>query len=159
MHSIDTNNCLERDTGSQKKNDFRSNRNSTASLAVMFKYFFEGMKIRKIARLMPITLVENFGEKEFYTRGEVVGIFDKKVRTSGQLPFAFARFCSPNEFSQVKHAQNIDESYDELRNKVAKHCFSGWPRFNFKTLLEYANSKLYSIGGPGGGDGGGWGGE
>jgi hypothetical protein len=116
----------------------------------MIKYFIEGIKIRKIARRLPIALVYSFGEKEFYSRAEVVQLHSEKVRSETSQAYAFAMFCSPTEFDLLRNTQNISENYSDLRNKIGKHCFDGWPRSNFKTLLDYAKGRYFFIGGDGG---------
>lgn len=109
--------------------------------------------ISGIARLIPPQLVALYGEHSHYSAEQVKACFGSQFKTRHNIEYAFAMFCSPTDFQQLA----LPFGYTELRGEVAKVCFSSWPRFNFRSLLDYSKCAtggdgFVSFGG--GGDGG-----
>ncbi len=111
---------------------------------------FNKNSITKIARKLPPALVDAFEKKNFYSTQEIKSVFDNELRTEHNIEFAFAMFCSPQDFEDL----NLTSTYSDLRNEVSKRCFGNWPRFNFDTLLDYSRSATMGGSGVLGGDGG-----
>ena len=117
---------------------------------------FKKNSVKKIAKTIPLMLVETYEKQDFYSAEQVKSTFDSAFKYEHNLAYAFAMFCTQAEFDSL----SLNESYETLRLDVAKKCFGSWPRFNFNSLLDYArNAKANGDGGFFGGDGGCGGGE
>ncbi len=136
----------------------------------MFQSFFKNRKIKKYARKLPQDLKAKYGYKQHYSKAEVdSAIKRKKIGNSGGVIvtdncYAYAMYCSPEEFKEIHDNAGENCDYGAMRNEVSDTLFNGASDFSFSTLLvESANSVSGSIGGfgdggLGGGDSGGFGG-
>ncbi|WP_133406751.1 DUF6559 family protein [Parashewanella tropica] len=125
----------------------------------MFANLFKKNSIPKIARTIPIALVDEFDKQTFYTPKQVKDVFNKEFKYEHNLDYAYAMFCTKSDFEKL----NLNSDYQALRKDISKSCFGNWPRFNFESLLFYAKNRQ-GMGGEGGffsdagcGDGGGGG--
>lgn len=135
----------------------------------MFEDFRRKRKIKNFARRLPKKLVALFGEKKYYSQGQVklaaresFRQYRKPNTTSNDLVFAYAMFCTPTEFNNIQH--HLDEScdYESLREEISQVCFNNTNGFNFATLdaLSTYDSSFSSSSDAGGfSDGGGGGGD
>jgi len=137
----------------------------------MLHSFFKKLKIKKYARKLPQDLKATYGYQKYYSKAQVdAAIKRKKIGNSGNVLitdncFAYAMYCSPEEFKEIH--DNVGEScdYGAMRNDVSDTLFNGASDFSFSTLLvESAGSVSGSIGdsndtGSGGCDSGGGGGS
>jgi len=141
----------------------------------MFQNYFKKRKIKKFATILPPALKSRYGYQEHYTKKQVDTIIKQKKLSKhvsvtntpiagGENCYAYAMFCSPEEFQQI-HA-TIGEVYDyhAMRSEVSTTCFGEDVSFSFNTLLTEANlanssgNGFSSDGGSGFNDGGGFGG-
>lgn len=113
-------------------------------VSLMFDTFRDKNSIKAIATSLPHQLLNNFDKKEFYSSKEVEVIFSKVFESQVNIQYAYACFCTPQEFVKVADILEFDVSYAELRLKVAEKCFDGWPRFNFDSLLNLSNDSTMS---------------
>jgi hypothetical protein len=120
----------------------------------MFEFLFKKNSISKIVRVMPKELIDTYDKKDFYSPDEIKIVFDAKFKYDHNIKYAYAMFCSQNDFDQKANKQDIELSYLDLRLDVSKKCFSSWPRFNFDSLLAYSQSSGFDGGGGDGGCGG-----
>ncbi|TMP39533.1 DUF6559 family protein [Pseudoalteromonas rubra] len=125
----------------------------------MFLFSKKKNTIKSIALRLPVLLVESYTRQANYSVDQVKEIFAQAFDNDDNQIYAFAMFCSRDDFDALQTEFN----YTDLRAEVGKHCFDDWPRFNFESLLTYARS-YYSDSGfsagvegdfCGGGEGGG----
>ena len=116
----------------------------------MLRNMFIENSIIKIARVLPLALIESNEKQPHYSIEYVKRIFKSKFKYEHNLEYAFAMFCSQQDFEQL----NTESTYSDLRTDVSKKCFSNWPRFNFDSLLDYSRNATMGDGGAFGGDGG-----
>jgi hypothetical protein len=105
----------------------------------MIGYLFRKNSISQIASKIPQLLVSQYGKKSHYSDVEVESVFLSTFKTNHNMMFAFAMFCSAQQFKVL----NVDSqfSYSDLRTKVSQTCFDNWPIFNFDSLLNYSQSS------------------
>ena len=115
----------------------------------MLRNTFTENSIIKIARVLPLALIESDEKHPHYSIEYVKGIFKSKFKYEHNLEYAFAMFCSQQDFEEL----NLDSNYNDLRKDVSKNCFEGWPRFNFDSLLDYSRRSMIN------GDSGGYAGD
>ena len=113
-------------------------------VSLMFDTFRDENSIKAIATSLPQKLLNSFDKKEFYSSKEVEAIFSEVFKSQVNIQYAYACFCTPQEFVKVADILEFDVSYAELRLKVAEKCFDGWPRFNFDSLLNLSNDSTMS---------------
>jgi len=112
---------------------------------------FNKNSITKIAKALPPALIEAHEKQHFYSAEEVESVFKAELKFDHNIEYAFAMFCSQQDFEQL----NTESTYSDLRTDVSKKCFSSWPRFNFDSFLDYSRNATMGGGGAFGGDGGG----
>lgn len=149
----------------------------------MFESYFKKRKIRKYARKLPYDLKLMYGYKEYYAKAEVdAAIKRKKIDNNagvviGDSCYAYAMYCSPEEFKAIHDEAGENCDYGAMRSEISHTLFNGQYDFTFTTLLadstssstnstsDSGNSSFGSgfggsdSGGFGGGDGGGGGGD
>ena len=96
--------------------------------------------IKAIASTMPLALVDAYGKQAVFSQEHVTTIFTRIFKSQNNIAYAYAMFCSEQEFKQIKFTTKGAMDYQTLRLAVSKDCFESWPRFNFDSLLTYANS-------------------
>ncbi len=131
----------------------------------MFDGFLKRRKIKKFARKMPLELKKLFGFQKFYTQGQVDTVLKKKKlvknkSTVSDVCFAYAMYCSPQEFQRIHNEAGEECNYQEMREEVAATMFSGASDFSTSTLITEASisDSSFSSGGFSGSNGGDFGG-
>jgi hypothetical protein len=104
----------------------------------MFDAFTQKNSITKIAKLMPLVLVEKYDKKPFYLPEEVKSVFLEKLDGKENIEYAYAMFCTPKDFNHLADELAFESTFSTLRLSVSKKCFDSWPRFNFDSLLAYS---------------------
>jgi hypothetical protein len=104
----------------------------------MFDTFTRNNSITKIAKSMPLVLVEKYEKKQFYLPEEVKKVFLEKLDDQENIEYAYAMFCTQADFNNLADELDIKTKFSDLRLGVSKKCFEGWPRFNFDSLLAYS---------------------
>lgn len=112
----------------------------------MLKYLFEGSKVRKIASKLPVAMVDLYGEKESYFHVEVTDVYTEIIGMDDDFQFAIAMFCDQEDFKFLSEYGKFTATYAELRMKIGRYCFDGWPAFDFKALLQYSRDHLFGGG-------------
>ena len=110
----------------------------------MFDIFQDENAIKAIATALPKELLNKFGKKAFYSSEEVDDVFFKVFEKNENIQFAYAMFCSPQDYKNLAQAMAFSSSYSQLRLEVADKCFEGWPRFNFESLLNLKSDSSRS---------------
>ena len=132
----------------------------------MFESFFKKRKIKKYARKLPHDLKLMYGYKEYYSKAEVdVAIKRRKIDNNagvviGDNCYAYAMYCSPEEFKAIHDEAGENCDYGAMRSEISHTLFNGQYDFTFTTLLADSTSSGSSSfsSGFGGSDSGGFGG-
>jgi len=129
----------------------------------MFQSFFKNRKIKKYARKLPQDLKVKYGYKQYYSKAEVdSSIKRKRIGNSGGVVitdncYAYAMYCSPEEFKEIHDSAGENCDYSSMRNDVSETLFNGASDFSFSTLLfesSTSDSSFSSGGSSSGFDGG-----
>jgi len=107
----------------------------------MFDTFLQKNSITKIAKVIPLALVEKYDKKQFYLPEEVKSAFLKKLDNDESIEYAYAMFCTETSFNNLVEELNCKSTFLDLRIEVSKKCFDSWPCFNFESLLAYSQQS------------------
>lgn len=120
----------------------------------MFQGFFKARKIKKYAKKLPQDLKANYGYQKFYSKEQVdAAIQRKRIGNRGGIVvtdvcYAYAMYCSPEEFKEIHDNAGQSCDYYAMRNDVSNTLFNGAIGFSFSTLLvESSNLTSGSVGG------------
>ncbi|WP_448565719.1 DUF6559 family protein [Thalassotalea ganghwensis] len=102
----------------------------------MFDALFSNSTIKAIATELPKKLIKAYGKKEVYSVVDINTIYLSTFETNLDIHYAYAMFCTVDEFAKSTQQDGVELSYNELRCEIAKYLFDGWPRFNFESLLN-----------------------
>ncbi|MBA6364889.1 hypothetical protein H4J56_19220 [Colwellia sp. BRX8-4] len=125
------------------------------------KCFTKKGEIEQLAIVLTPHLIHEYKFQEFYNFKQVKLIIAKATaETSPQLHYAYAMFCSPDDFYQYYDKQTFD--YQSLRLEVSSLFFGEPMLFTVRLLVRFANGEnmkgsyrlhKYSHNGPSGGGG------
>ena len=124
----------------------------------MFQSFFKKRKIKKYAKKLPQDLKENYLYQKHYSKEQVDASLKRKRLIGGgggvavtDHCYAYAMFCSPEEFNEIHEGTGEACDYASMRNEISDTMFSGASDFSFSTLLvASSDSESCSSGGSGG---------
>jgi hypothetical protein len=85
-----------------------------------------------------LELKRRFGEKSYYSLKEVDALFATGKYDKAFSAYAYALFCSRNDFDSYFRELNVRCTYDGLRKFVSKKYFSGVIDFNASSLFRFA---------------------
>ena len=133
----------------------------------MFANFFKKRRIKQYARKLPAELTALYGKQPYYSKGQVDRALTRQRlnrSNNGTISdncYAYAMYCSPQEFQRIHDEAGESCHYDTLRTEIAETCFSSTSDFSFTDVdafaTESSSSADSSSGDSGGGDGGGGG--
>ncbi|WP_308428109.1 DUF6559 family protein [Psychrosphaera saromensis] len=121
--------------------------------------FFKKRKIKKYARKLPQDLKAKYGYKQYYSKAEVdSAIKRKKIGNSRGVVitancYAYAMYCSPEEFKKIHDSAGKNFDYSSMRSDVSDILFNGASDFSFSTIV-YVSSISDSTSSGGFGSGG-----
>ena len=96
----------------------------------MFQNYLKKRKIKQYARKLPQDLKAKYGYRKYYSQAQVdASIKDKKIKTDTY--YAYAMFCSSEEYRKISGSSDGDLEYDAMRSDVSDALFNGIPRFFF----------------------------
>ena len=132
----------------------------------MFANFFKKRRIKQYARKLPAELTALYGKQPYYSKGQVDRALTRQHlnrSNNGTISdncYAYAMYCSPQEFQRIHDEAGESCNYDEMRTEIAQTCFSSTDSFSFTDVDTYATESSCDSGDSGscdsgGGDGGG----
>ena len=107
----------------------------------MFQSFFRKRKIKKYAKNLPQDLKENYAYQEHYTKEQVDASLKRKRLVGGggvavtDICYAYAMFCSPEEFNDIHEGTGEICDYESMRSDVSDTLFNSASDFSFSTFL------------------------
>lgn len=130
----------------------------------MFERLFKKRKIKKYAKKLPQDLKANYGYQKYYSKAQVDAAIKRKSMGNSSAVvvtdncFAYAMYCSPEEFKEIHDNAGENCDYDTMRSDICETLFNGASEFTFSTLLVESSSSSagYSSVGIGGNDSGGF---
>jgi hypothetical protein len=111
--------------------------------------------IRKFILKLPTLLAKDYGKRNHYTPMQIKATLDRYSIASPYILYAFAIFAHRDSFYQHSPNAGIDvsiESYDQMREVVADHYFSGDTNFDASSFATTIYSET-SFSGIDGGEG------
>jgi hypothetical protein len=113
----------------------------------MLQNFFTKRKIKKYARKLPLDLKTKYGCKRYYAKAQVDAAM-KRNRLDGRDRFdishncyAYAMYCSPQEFKEIHDKVGQTSDYSALRGHVSTTLFSENADFSFLSLLSVSSKS------------------
>ncbi|MGF1733739.1 DUF6559 family protein [Photobacterium kasasachensis] len=137
----------------------------------MFQNYLKKRKIKRYARKIPRDLKANYGYQNYFTKEQVDAAITRQKIGNSNAPaiidnsYAYAMYCSPEEFSKIYENIDGDFDYETIREEVSDVIFYGISGFSFSSLLVVSLHSGFSPEGSddgdsdGGSDGGGDGGD
>jgi hypothetical protein len=107
----------------------------------MFQSFFNKRKIKKYAKNLPQDLKENYAYQKHYSKEQVDASLKRKRLVGGggvavtDNCYAYAMFCSPEEFNDIHEGTGETCDYESMRSDVSDTIFNSASDFSFSTFL------------------------
>lgn len=87
---------------------------------------------------LPFALNRRFGEKSFYSPGEVSRTSDALGFDKAFVAYAHALFCSRKDFEEYYSPLKVRCTYESLRKIISKKYFNGSTSFDAASVYRYA---------------------
>lgn len=107
----------------------------------MFEQFLKNRLIKKYAKKLPQDLKANYGLKDYYTKIQVddglkrMRLYKRSIQALDDQCYAYAMFCSANEFDDIYQDDQKTVTYEQLRSDIAKVLAFNDNGLNFDLLL------------------------
>ncbi len=106
----------------------------------MFKSWKKNRAIKKILRILPSSLQKRYGDKEYYTIGQVERTLEEENIDLLYSGYTLVMFLSPDDAVNSLGSASI---YQDLRKEIADQYFDS--NINFK-VKEVVNFKVANTG-------------
>jgi hypothetical protein len=94
--------------------------------------------IKSFVYKLPLELGRHFGEKRFYSLGEVDRLLETGKYDKAFSAYAYALLCPRKDFDVHFNELNVNCTYDGLRKIVAKRFFRGIIDFDAAAVVRFA---------------------
>ncbi len=143
----------------------------------MLGKFLRKRKIKKFAKKLPLVLQEMYGNQKYYTQAQVDSAIKRKkldwnTTSIAYYCYAYAMYCSRDEFNRIHDEAGEKCNYQEMRQDVCDTFSFSSNDFPFSSLLieaslprlgifgsDLGGGNNFSDGTDGGGSDGGGGGD
>jgi hypothetical protein len=104
----------------------------------MFRFLKRRRAIKTYVFRLSLELLRRFDERTFYSMDQINRVFEGGKYDKTYISYAYALFCSRDEFDSYFSQLNVKCTYDGLRELASKKYFNGVIDFNASDITIFA---------------------